>query len=1138
MASLVFHDPSGRRGRRAGLALGLVLAGVFAILAAFVATLAVAPQIPHVDFRNPKVLTSLSVAQAPGRSHAVWTRVPRPIGPLGSRAKPLNIGFYVSWDEMSRESLADHINQLDIVAPQWILLKDAQGDVDVTSDPRADKLIASAAHRPAVMPLIYNATNALWDGKTADQLVTDPAARARLIANLQALAVKRGYAGYMFDLENMSAKGLAAYPGFIAQANAAFQASGREIWVTAPFDDPAWPVKALGRAADSLVLMAYDEHYFTGEAGPAASQGWYEQNLQRVMKGLNPDKTVVALGAFGYDWTRGGKADSVSFHEALLAAHDSEATIRFDATALNPTFSYADEDGVAHTVWFLDAATLYNQVRVADAWRPRGYALWRMGSEDPGVWQVLGQPYGHGSTAPLAQMAPSADVDFNGTGEVLNPTATPTPGHRTLTTDAKSGLVTGERFDKIPTAYVVQRLGAHPGEVALTFDDGPDPHWTAKILDILKARHAPATFFVIGQNMEAYPDLVKREVDEGMLVGSHTYTHPNIAEISPGEMGLQLNVTQRLFQVITGRTMRFFRPPYLGDASPSTPREVAPLLKARDLGYLSVGLRIDPDDWKRPDAQLIVSRTLDRLADANPETGGQIVLLHDSGGDRSRTIAALPHLIDAIRARGYTLTTVAGLAGIAPADAMPPTRTEKSQLLLDRAAFTLVRDFNRGISTLFISAIALGLARLLFLALFAVVHRVRNDQKLAHTAEAASAEVQGEALVSVLIPCFNEEKVIAASVARILNSSWRRLEVLVLDDGSTDGTAEAVERAFGTDPRVQLLRFPNGGKARALNRGLALASGEVVVALDADTQFPADTIGRLARWFDDPKVGAVAGNALVGNRVNLITRWQALEYVTAQNLERRALSALGVITVVPGAVGAWRRAAIEALGGFPADTLAEDQDLTLAVQRAGWKVEFDTEARAYTEAPQTLKGLLKQRFRWSFGTLQCVWKHRAGLFNPKRPMLGFVALPQVWLFQIALALVAPLVDLAVVFSLVLAARDYLMHPTEWNHQLLSQTLLYWVAFVLVDLSAAALGMAFERDAPWGSLGWLPAQRFGYRQLMYHVVIKAVITAVHGPEVGWNKLERRATVAIEPAPRRGARGRAGQPALEGVDSLAA
>ena len=1128
MASLVFHDPSGRRGRRAGLALGLMLAAVFAILAAFTATLAIAPTIPALAFRNPRVLTSLSVGQAPGRSRAVWIRTPRPTGPLGSNAKPLSIGFYVSWDETSRQSLADHVNQLDIVAPQWVLLKGAHGDVDVTSDPRADKLIAGAAHHPAVMPLVYNASDALWDGKTADQLLTDPSARSRLIANLQALAAKRGYAGYMFDLENMSAKGLAAYPGFIAQANAAFNKSGREIWVTAPFDDSAWPVKALGRAADTLVLMAYDEHYFTGEAGPAASQGWYEQNLQRVMKGLDPDHTVVALGAFGYDWSKGAKADNLSFHEATLAAHDSDAKIIFDPSALNPTFRY-NEDGTAHTVWFLDAATLYNQVKVADAWRPRGYALWRMGSEDPGVWKVLGQRYGGARTAPLEPMAPAPDVDFNGTGEILNPTATPAAGHRTLTIDPRSGLISDERFDKIPTAYVVQRLGAHPGEVALTFDDGPDPHWTPRILDILKAKHAPATFFVIGEHMEAYPDLVKREVDEGHLVGGHTYTHPNIAEISPAEMGLQLNLTQRLFQVITGRTMRFFRPPYLGDASPSTPREVAPLLKARDLGYLSVGLRIDPDDWKRPDARLIVERTLDRLQDANPETGGQIVLLHDSGGDRSRTLTALPVLIDQLRAHGYRLTTVSELAGISPAQAMPPTRTERGQLLLDRAAFTIVRDFDRSVSVLFISAIALGLGRLLFLAVFAVVHRVRSDRKRAHAH--AGAPRGDDALVSVLIPCFNEAKVIAASVERILQSDWRRLEVLVLDDGSSDGTAAEVERAFGTDPRVRVLSFPNGGKARALNRGLSLAGGDVVVALDADTQFPAETIGRLARWFEDPRVGAVAGNALVGNRVNLITRWQALEYVTAQNLERRALSALGVITVVPGAVGAWRRAVIEALGGFPADTLAEDQDLTLAVQRAGWKVEFDTEARAYTEAPQTLKGLLKQRFRWSFGTLQCVWKHRAGLFDRKRPMLGFVALPQVWLFQIALALVAPLVDMAVVFSLVVAVRDILMHPTEWNHQALSQTLLYWGAFVLVDLSAAALGMAFERDAPWASLGWLPAQRFGYRQLMYHVVIKAIVTAVHGPEVGWNKLERRATVAMAAAPPRPAAGFVAEPALD-------
>jgi cellulose synthase/poly-beta-1,6-N-acetylglucosamine synthase-like glycosyltransferase len=286
------------------------------------------------------------------------------------------------------------------------------------------------------------------------------------------------------------------------------------------------------------------------------------------------------------------------------------------------------------------------------------------------------------------------------------------------------------------------------------------------------------------------------------------------------------------------------------------------------------------------------------------------------------------------------------------------------------------------------------------------------------------------------------------------------------------------------------------------------------VALDADTLFPPSTIGRLARWFADERVGAVAGNALVGNRRNLVTRWQALEYVTAQNLERRALAALGAVTVVPGAVGAWRRAALEQLGGYPADTLAEDQDLTMAVQRAGWRVEFDPDARAYTEAPETVAGLLKQRFRWSFGTLQCLWKHREALFSRERPVLGFVALPQIWLFQIVLATAAPLVDLAVVWSLISATLDHFFHPVEWSSDQLVQSLLYWAAFIFVDLSAAALGMALEKRAPWMDLPWIPVQRFGYRQLMYYVVVKAVVTAVRGPRVTWGKLERRATAAVE------------------------
>ena len=188
----------------------------------------------------------------------------------------------------------------------------------------------------------------------------------------------------------------------------------------------------------------------------------------------------------------------------------------------------------------------------------------------------------------------------------------------------------------------------------------------------------------------------------------------------------------------------------------------------------------------------------------------------------------------------------------------------------------------------------------------------------------------------------------------------------------------------------------------------------------------------------------------------------------------------------------------------------------MAIQKAGWRVEFDPDARAYTEAPETVAGLLKQRFRWSFGTLQCIWKHRSALFDPKRPVLGFFALPQIWLFQIVLTVAAPLVDLGAIWSIASAIMTHYSHPVEWSSDDLVRTLFYWTAFVLVDISAALLGMALEKRAPWKEIVWLPVQRFGYRQMMYYVVVKAVITAIRGPRVGWGKLERRNTAAVEGA----------------------
>ena len=1122
MADLVFHDPTGRRARRVRFLGGLVASFIALMVAAFFATLAFAPRLPTVNLKDPSALSALHVETARKiKGRAQWNRIPRPRAgaAAGGPARPLAVGFYVSWDESSRQSLADHVDQLDVVSPQWVALASSQGALSITSDPQARAIMASAKKPPSILPGVFNYDTAAraWNGPMADALLESPASRAGLVSNLVAQAQKRGYAGYVFDFENLSAAGARLYPGFVAQARAALKPIGREVWVTTPFADDSFPVKALQDVSDAVVLMAYDQHWGGGEPGPAAAQDWFETTLAKRMETLDPAKTVLALGAYGYDWTlkgpkNGAAAETILFNEATQKAHDAEAQVEMEENSLNPTFGYQDDAGLKHVVWFLDAATLFNQIKVADGFRPLGYALWRMGGEDQLDYQVLRHNYGQGKPDGLEMLKPGVDVDFDGRGEVLHVESIPTPGRRSLEIDSDTGLISGENYEVMPTSYVVQRYGFHPGWVAITFDDGPDGRWTPKILDILKQKNAKATFFVIGKNMARKPGLVYREVAEGHEVGNHTWTHPDIAFTPAAQTAVELSATQRLFETITGRSMRLFRPPFFGDAEPSTPIEVSRVMVGQMQGYLTVGLRIDPDDWDHPNAATpahIIDVALTRLKDTTRP--GQVILLHDSGGDRSRTVEALPMLIDQLRAHGYKLVTIGDLAGMTHEEVMPPTSRNSVELLLDRMGFGFFHGMQMALEALFIVAIVLGVARLLLLGVLALVHRFIAGRRTPPLPDAAHGP-----LISVLIPCFNEEKVIESSVRRILASNWPRLEVLVLDDGSTDHTAEVVRRAFADEPRVTLMAFENGGKARALNRGLAKASGDVVVALDADTLFPSDTLAKLARWFADPRVGAVAGNALVGNRRNLITRWQALEYVTAQNLERRALAALGAVTVVPGAVGAWRRSALETLGGYPDDTLAEDQDLTIAMQRAGWRVEFDPEARAYTEAPETVGGLLKQRFRWSFGTLQCIYKHRAALFSLKRPVLGFVALPQIWLFQILLTAVAPLIDLAVIWSLISALYGWSNHATEWSPDDLTRPLFYWAAFIFLDLSAGALGMALERRAPWGDLVWMPVQRFGYRQLMYYVVVKSIDAALHGARVGWGKLERRATAAFEGA----------------------
>ena len=1025
--------------------------------------------------------------------------------PAGERReKPLTIGFYANWDDSSFSSLRNNIQNLDWVVPSWLYLQGSSMDLKVTLDQKSLDLIRREKPGTSILAMIQNSSITKWDGPNLGRLMADPARRRERLNSVLAFIEEHKLQGIMIDFEQIPDDAHRDTLAFLSEVHAAFKAKGLIVAVAAPFDDPHWNYKAYAKVCDYLMLMGYDEHWSDSQPGSVASQSWFSTRLAARMRDLDPAHTIVAIANYGYDWTVGKQdAEELTFQEAILTARDSNVSIQLDPDTLNPRFSYL-EDGAAHRVWFLDAVTAYNHLRAADRYRPAGYALWRLGAEDPSIWQVMPRAYGAPPPASLETINPSTEVNFIGRGELLQIASEPSPGSRTIKVDDANATITGETYTKMPASFVVRRAGEMPGKIALTFDDGPDPQWTPKILDILKEKGVHATFFIIGENGAAYPRLVQRALAEGHDLGNHTFTHPNLGETPNGVAALELNATQRLIEALTGRSTRLCRPPYLGDAEPTSAEEIAPMQEAERLGYLIVGLKVDPDDWQKPAPELIVERVVAQATDPDPEKRGQVVLLHDAGGDRAATVAALPKLIDALRAKGFEFATVSELARLTRDEAMPPVPVDDASPVVNRYVFFTYSWLQGAVTTLFLAAIGLGLARLLALCGLALVGRARANKR------GVPAEA-GELSVSVLIPAFNEAKVIAASVRQILASTHRKVRIIVIDDGSTDGTSDVVRASFAGDQRVSLVTTQNGGKARAINFGLAHADGDIIVVLDADTQFEPQTISRLVRWFADPTVGAVAGNAKVGNRLNMLTRWQALEYVTAQNLERRALATLGCITVVPGAVGAWRREAIVKLGGFPSNTLAEDQDLTIMVQRAGYKALFDQQAIAWTEAPDTMDGLAKQRFRWAFGTLQCLWKHRRVNLNPRYGALGLVAMPQVWMFQIALALLSPLIDLALIYQILRTLSDYLQHGEQFNSSNLMITATYYAVFMAVDLTAAVIAFLLEKKEDRSLLWWLVLQRFGYRQIMYYVVAKSVLRALQGRLVGWGKLERKATV---------------------------
>lgn len=636
--------------------------------------------------------------------------------------------------------------------------------------------------------------------------------------------------------------------------------------------------------------------------------------------------------------------------------------------------------------------------------------------------------------------------------------------------------------------YVIDRFGysaaAHK-TISLTFDDGPDPKWTPELLNVLAANKVPATFFATGTMIARQPGIFAREVREGHAVANHSLTHVDMTSVSGWRARLELTATDHVIRAVTGREVGYFRLPYEGNDEASTQDTIDGILRAQRYGYLVTSHDFDTDDWAYAAHQVKGSIPFPVLRGQNVT-----VLMHDGGGKgRQLTVDYVRKLIPYAKARGYTFHTMPQVQPWLQARTVPvkPTIWDKATLRLVQMRYVWP---NVLIRILFLFAVASVLVVGLMNCVLAGLRQRRRRRQVWPSAEEMGLPV------SVMLAAYNEESVIGRTLESILASEYPLAEVVVVDDGSTDATAEVVARMADGDARVRLIRQPNTGKAHALNRGLQSASGDYIVTLDADTILTPQTVSFLIRHFavdSTGRLGAVAGVVRVGNRErNLLTRWQALEYLTQIGVERAAQDAMGAISIVPGACAAWRKKAILDVGGYTNVTLAEDCDLSLSLHRTGWRVTQDDEALAYTEAPETVDALLAQRTRWTYGTLQAIAKHRDMMLRRRYGWLGLFVLP-----NYVLSIVVPIIFLPfIVFVGVTAAQQQGVHVV----------LLYFLAFLAAHLLVAAVGVSLMRER-YHHLLLVPVYRVVYEPLRAYLLYTSAYLAFRGVRMGWNKLTR-------------------------------
>uniref|UniRef100_UPI003B53003C polysaccharide deacetylase family protein n=1 Tax=Roseovarius indicus TaxID=540747 RepID=UPI003B53003C len=999
----------------------------------------------------------------------------------------------IDWSHLS---LGKSCDKIDVLLTDWLTIVESNDGLalDVANkDTRApiEAYLAGKRRAPEVMPRIQLDLK-LLDSSFLEKS-SSPSIQESLLHDLRKALNELGASGACVDYGQFAEEGWDKSKDFIRLVRSELQDLGLRTCMIVEGEDRTWIADQVADGFDDVILKIFIDPWVGSPPTPLSGDQWRTETLRLALQEVGRERLVVAIGNFSVDWISSVPVPrKLAYGQSMSAIAEAEAGLSFNSEASGSFASFRDAEGQLHKLWMLDAASAYNQLFDLRVLGISRIAIWSLGLEDPGLWPLINaenMSTAIGSTQ-IGNVLIDNYLEYTGSGAAIKVSKQLRHGFRTFELDADTGRIKNQEYSEYPRPYALERYGATaPNKLVLTFDDGPNAEFTPRVLDILKEKQVPAAFFVLGKNVMSAPEVLKRVFEEGHEVGAHSFSHPRMDKISSSRTALEHDMTHRVIASTIGHDTALYREPFLRSGGPISSKRVSPLAVVQSRGDIIFGMDIVPKDWLGLNGKEIADYVIDQVEKGR----GNVILLHDGGGDRTASIEALPKIIDDLRARGYEFISVAEALRIDRESLMPPV--DGVRPVFDHVSFSFLSNTTGGIVLVFWFVLIVGVVRSILLLVLAALRK-------RHTVAATGPFPK----VSVVIPAFNEEAAISKCIHSVLASDYPFLEIVVVDDGSTDLTLNRIFE-FKHKKNVRVISQPNQGKWSALNRAILTLDADVAVCIDADTQIRRDAISQLAMHFFDPTVGAVAGKILVGNRVNLLTRVQALEYVSAQNFDRRAFDYINGILVVPGAIGAWRVSSLHEAGLYCHDTMTEDSDLTISVNRAGYRVVYEDRAIAHTEAPQTVRSLLAQRLRWSLGMFQSAWKHKRAMFEGRG--IGLIALPDMFVFGYLFPLFAPVADLfAATLLFDLIAGDWSGDVGSASQSLPTELLWAFLTLPALEFLIASISVFSDKSAKKSLLLLWPIQRLFYRPLLYLTVYRAVFRAMSGTLANWGGSKRQ------------------------------